>query len=78
MWLGSSVGCGLWHRLAAMALIQPIAQDLPYAAGATRKKKRKRKKKKKQLSQAIVSQRPSVFMQEASYLGRGKKAFKLG
>ena len=32
----------LWRRLAAMALIQPIAWELPYAAGATLKGKKKK------------------------------------
>ena len=27
-----------WHRLKAAALIQPLAQELPYAAGAAVKK----------------------------------------
>ena len=28
----------LWHRLAAVALIRPIAWEFPYATGATLKK----------------------------------------
>ena len=37
-----SVGCcELWCRPAAAALIQPLAQALPEAAGATRKRKKK-------------------------------------
>ena len=28
----------LWHRLAAVALIQPLAWELPYATGVTLKK----------------------------------------
>ena len=36
----------LWHRLAAVALIQPLAWKLPHAAGATRKRKKKEKEKK--------------------------------
>ena len=28
----------LWHRLSAAALIQPLAWELPYAAGAALKK----------------------------------------
>ena len=28
----------LWRRLAAVALIQPLAQELPYAAGVALKK----------------------------------------
>ena len=28
----------LWHRSAAVALIQPLAQELPYATGGALKK----------------------------------------
>ena len=35
----------LWGRPAAAALIQPLAWELPYAAGATLKKIKKKKKK---------------------------------
>ena len=35
----------LWCRVAAAALIRPLAWDLPYAAGAGIKKKKKKKKK---------------------------------
>ena len=31
----------LWHRLAAMALIQPLAWELPYTTGAALEKKKK-------------------------------------
>ena len=30
----------LWHRLAAMALIQPLAWELPYATGAALKRQK--------------------------------------
>ena len=33
-----------WHRPAAVALIQPLAWDLPYAVGAALKKKKRRKR----------------------------------
>jgi len=36
----------LWCRLAAIALIQPLAWELPYAMGAALKKRPKKKKKK--------------------------------
>ena len=42
----------LWHRLAAIALIQPLAWEQPYAAGAALKQT-KDKKKKKNLKVAI-------------------------
>ena len=36
----------LWCRPAAVALIQPVAWELPYAALKSQKKKKKKKKKK--------------------------------
>ena len=38
----------LWLRPAAAALVQPLAQELPYATGRAIKKKKKKKKKKKE------------------------------
>ena len=35
----------LWHRLAVVALIQPLAWECPYAAGAALKGKKKKTKK---------------------------------
>ena len=41
-------GCGLWHRLASVAAIRPLAWELPYSVGvALKKKKQKIKKIKK-------------------------------
>ena len=37
----------LWHRLAAIALIQALAWEVLYAAGAALKRKEKKKKKVK-------------------------------
>ena len=37
----------LWHWLAAVAPVQPLAWKLPYAAGAALKKRKKKKKKEK-------------------------------
>ena len=37
----------LWHRPAAVAPIQPLAWEPPYAAGEHLKKEKKKKKKKK-------------------------------
>jgi len=37
----------LWCRLAAAALIGPLAWELPYAAGAALKKKKKKKRKER-------------------------------
>ena len=37
----------LWCRPAAVALIRPLAWELPYAIGAALKRKKEKKKKKK-------------------------------
>ena len=37
----------LWHRSAAVAPIQFLAQEVPCVAGAVHKKKKRKKKKKK-------------------------------
>ena len=34
----------LWHRLAAIAQIKPLAWELPYALGAALKRQKKKKK----------------------------------
>ena len=36
----------LWHRPSAVALIQPLAWELPYVVGAALEKKKKKKKEK--------------------------------
>ena len=50
--MSCSVGCRhgsdlawLWHRLAAVTPIRPLAWEPPYAAGAALKSKKKKKKK---------------------------------
>ena len=47
----------LWCRLATVALIQPLAWELPYAANAAlkSKKERKRKERKKEKEKKWVS-----------------------
>ena len=37
----------LWYRLAGEAQIQPLARELPYAAGAALKRKKEKKKKER-------------------------------
>ena len=37
----------LWHRLAAVTSIQPLAWELPYTTGAALKRKKKKKLKLK-------------------------------
>ena len=44
---GSSDLALLWHRLAAIALIRPLAWELAYAKGVALKRQRNEKKKKK-------------------------------
>ena len=46
-WIKDPALLWLWCRLAAGALIQPLAWELPHATGATLKKAKKKKKKKK-------------------------------
>ena len=52
--LGVAVRCSsdpdwlwLWHRLVAIALMQPLAWECPYAIGVALKKQKAKKKKKK-------------------------------
>ena len=45
-WVKDPVLLWLWCKLAAIALIQPLAWEFPYAASAALKKKRKKKGKK--------------------------------
>ena len=40
IWLDLAL-LGLWYRLAAAALIRPVAQKLPYATGMAVKRKKK-------------------------------------
>ena len=40
----------LWYRLAAIALIQPLAWEAPYAAGATLKNQKKKKSLKTKIA----------------------------
>ena len=46
----------LWHRLAAAALIQPLAWEPPYTVGVALKKKKKAKKKKKSKKKKILNE----------------------
>ena len=46
----------LWCRLLAIALIQPLAQEPPYATGVALKKKKKLKIKKKSFSLAVFNE----------------------
>ena len=43
-WVKDPVLLWLWCRLAAAALILPLAWELPYAAGAALKRKKKKRK----------------------------------
>ena len=46
----------LWHRLAAIALIRPLAWEPPYAAGMAQKRKKKKKKKKEEEEHSMERQ----------------------
>ena len=46
-WGSDLVWLWLWHRLAAVTLIQPLAWESPYAVCAALKKKKKKKTKDK-------------------------------
>ena len=50
----------LWCRPAAVALIQPLAWELPYAAGATLKKKTKKELGVSSEEPGSVLERPSI------------------
>ena len=65
MQLGSRIAV-VWHRLAAVVLIQPPAWELPYAAGAALKKQKEKKKEKKR--KHYVSIKPSIWL-EGIFLG---------
>ena len=42
MWLGSGIVVTVVYRLAAVALIQPLAWEIPYAVGVALKRKKKK------------------------------------
>ena len=48
----------LWHRLAAVAPIGPLAWEAPYADAALKSKKKKKKKKKKDIFICLVMHSP--------------------
>ena len=45
-WVKNAVWLQLWCRLAAAALIPPLAWELPYAMGVPLNRQKKKKKKK--------------------------------
>ena len=44
----------LWHRLAAIAQIRPLAWELPYALGAALKRQKKKKSIKSPLDNKVL------------------------
>jgi len=46
---------GLWHRLAATALIRPLVWEPPYAADAALEKTKKKKRKKKKETSLTIA-----------------------
>ena len=67
-WYSRSVLLWLWHRLAAVALIRPLAWEPPYAViAALKRKKKKKKRRKKQTNKIhnslfIITQCKSIFI----------------
>ena len=47
-WVGDLVWLWLWHRLAAVAAIRPLAWEPPYAAGAALKAQDKKKERERE------------------------------
>ena len=43
-WIGYPALLWLWHRLAAVAPIQPLAWEVPYATGVALKSEKKKKR----------------------------------
>ena len=61
----------LWCRLAAVALIRPLAWEPPYAVGAALKKKKKKKEKRKKKNTSLEYlqiQRLFAFKGKANYI----------
>ena len=54
-WVKDPVLLWLWCRLAAAALIRPLAWELPHAVGAALEKAKRQKKKKKTEKQQICA-----------------------
>ena len=52
----------LWCRLGAVALIRPLAWELPYAVGASLKRQKKKKKERKR-EVVLLSPYPSLYPQ---------------
>ena len=56
----------VWYRLAAIALIRPLAWELPYAVGSVLKAK---KKKKKSCSRALRIDKKICKLESKSVIG---------
>ena len=68
----------LWCRLAATALILPLAWELPYAAGAALKRPQKKKKRLVKLNvkpKTIKLLKENIGKENLCKLGLGKKFF---
>ena len=59
-WVKDSALLWLWCRPAAVALIQPLAWEPPYAAGEALKKQKKKKKRKKERKKESSTQEGGV------------------
>ena len=67
-WVGDLALLWPWCRLAAAALIGPLAWELPYATGAALKSKKKKKKKRRR--KKVKRDREGEGMTEAEIRGR--------
>ena len=63
----------LWCRLAAIAPIQSLAWELPYAVGMALKKENRKKKKKKKLKLELKSEVPCLGNTERPCYSKNKK-----
>ena len=51
----------LWHRLTAVAPIQPLAWELAYVTGATLKRKKRKERKEGSEGKIIDEQKLTIF-----------------
>ena len=62
----------LWCRLAAVALIRPLAWDPPYATGMALKSKKKKKEKKKRNEKEKEKEKKSCLLKEVNLREAGR------
>ena len=62
MWLGSGIAVAVIYRLAAAALIPPLAWELPCATGVAIKRKKKKKRKKERKEKNTVRKTRDILL----------------